>query len=85
MQALLAKTGHHPNQIRAIGSRQTIRHGTELVFTLRIGSGADLAVETGIDVICDFRAKDMALVRSGLHLWFRPSTRQYLAHRKDRA
>ena len=69
VRALLAKTGHHPNQIKAIGSHgQTIRHRPELGFTLQIGNGARLAVETGIDVICDFRAKDMALGGQGAAL-----------------
>lgn len=69
VKAVLAKASYSAEQIRAIGSHgQTIRHRPELGFTLQIGNGARLAVETGIDVVCDFRAKDVALGGQGAPL-----------------
>ncbi|WP_409420624.1 anhydro-N-acetylmuramic acid kinase [Pseudaeromonas sp. ZJS20] len=69
VKALLAKGPYRPEQIRAIGSHgQTIRHRPEQGFTLQIGHGARLAVETDIDVICDFRMKDVALGGQGAPL-----------------
>ncbi|MGL5293056.1 MAG: anhydro-N-acetylmuramic acid kinase [Aeromonas sp.] len=68
-QALLAKAGLTPQDIRAIGSHgQTIRHRPELGFTLQIGHPAQLAAHTGIDVIADFRTMDMALGGQGAPL-----------------
>lgn len=60
-----------PDQIRAIGSHgQTIRHipHGEHSFTIQIGDPNTLAVLTGIDVIADFRRKDMALGGQGAPL-----------------
>jgi anhydro-N-acetylmuramic acid kinase len=60
-----------PEQVRAIGSHgQTIRHvpSGEHSFTLQIGDPNTLAVATGIDVIADFRRKDMALGGQGAPL-----------------
>lgn len=68
-QALLAKAGLAPCDIRAIGSHgQTIRHRPALGFTLQIGNAALLAALTGIDVIADFRTADMALGGQGAPL-----------------
>lgn len=55
----------------AIGSHgQTIRHypDGEYGFTLQIGDPNTLAVNTGIDVIADFRRKDIALGGQGAPL-----------------
>jgi len=66
----------HNNQltatdIQAIGSHgQTIRHypnGQE-GFSLQIGDANTIAVETGIDVVADFRSKDIALGGQGAPL-----------------
>ncbi|HET8817310.1 MAG TPA: anhydro-N-acetylmuramic acid kinase [Pseudidiomarina sp.] len=60
-----------PNSIRAIGSHgQTIRHSpqSDTPYTLQIGDPNTLAVQTGIDVIADFRRKDIALGGQGAPL-----------------
>ncbi len=59
------------NDITAIGSHgQTIRHhpSGSSGFTLQIGDPNTLAVLTGIDVIADFRRKDIALGGQGAPL-----------------
>jgi anhydro-N-acetylmuramic acid kinase len=69
VHALLQSANIAPEEICAIGSHgQTIRHRPELGFTLQIGNGARLAAMTGIDVICDFRMKDIALGGQGAPL-----------------
>ena len=60
-----------PDQIIAIGSHgQTIRHIPlgEHGFSLQIGDPNTLATLTGIDVIADFRRKDIALGGQGAPL-----------------
>jgi anhydro-N-acetylmuramic acid kinase len=60
-----------PDQIIAIGSHgQTIRHIPfgEHSFSLQIGDPNTLAILTGIDVIADFRRKDIALGGQGAPL-----------------
>lgn len=60
-----------PEKITAIGSHgQTIRHmpSGEHSFSLQIGDPNTLAVLTGIDVIADFRRKDIALGGQGAPL-----------------
>lgn len=59
------------DDIIAIGSHgQTVRHGPNAAqpFTFQIGDPNTLAVGTGIDVIADFRRKDMALGGQGAPL-----------------
>ncbi|MCC4831240.1 anhydro-N-acetylmuramic acid kinase [Shewanella sp. 1_MG-2023] len=68
---LLAKTALDKTDIIAIGSHgQTIRHMPNLEhgFTLQIGDPETIAVETGINVIADFRRKDLALGGQGAPL-----------------
>ena len=66
---LLRQTGISADKISAIGSHgQTIRHRPESGFTLQIGNGARLAAISGIDVVCDFRMKDIALGGQGAPL-----------------
>lgn len=68
---LLEKNHLKPNQIIAIGSHgQTIRHRPdyESPFSLQIGDPHTLAIQTGIDVIADFRRKDIALGGQGAPL-----------------
>jgi anhydro-N-acetylmuramic acid kinase len=60
-----------PDQIKAIGSHgQTIRHMPfgEHSYSLQIGDPNTLATLTGIDVIADFRRKDIALGGQGAPL-----------------
>lgn len=74
---LLTKQQLSSADICAIGSHgQTIRHypngygksDKTAGFTLQIGDPATIAVDTGIDVIADFRRKDIALGGQGAPL-----------------
>ncbi|WP_372873312.1 anhydro-N-acetylmuramic acid kinase [Shewanella sp.] len=68
---LLAKAGVDKSQVVAVGSHgQTVRHmpNLEVGFTLQIGDPNTIAAETGIDVIADFRRKDIALGGQGAPL-----------------
>ncbi len=48
-------------QIRAIGCHgQTVRHRPDLGFTSQLNNAARLAERTGIDVVSDFRSRDIA-------------------------
>lgn len=58
-----------PDAVRAIGAHgQTIRHRPELGFTRQTGNPALLAELTGIDVIADFRSRDIAAGGQGAPL-----------------
>ena len=61
---LLEKAGLHPSDITAIGAHgQTIRHQPHLgdmAYTHQTLNPALLAEKTGIDVIADFRSRDLA-------------------------
>lgn len=66
---LLAKSGVTAAQIRAIGAHgQTIRHRPESGYTRQTNNPALLAELTGIDVIADLRARDIAAGGQGAPL-----------------
>lgn len=56
-------------RVVAIGSHgQTVRHRPELGFTTQLNNGALLAELCGIDVVCDFRSRDVAAGGQGAPL-----------------
>ncbi|MBY5992448.1 anhydro-N-acetylmuramic acid kinase [Ferrimonas balearica] len=68
---LLAIAEVPADEVAAIGSHgQTVRHMPEgpHAFTLQLGCPSTLAAATGIDVVADFRRKDIALGGQGAPL-----------------
>lgn len=66
---LLKTTGITPRQVTAIGVHgQTVRHRPEFGYTLQINNPALLAELTTIDVIADFRRRDIAAGGQGAPL-----------------
>lgn len=69
VEALLAETGLARSAVRALGAHgQTIRHRPEAGFTMQILEPALLAELCGIDVVFDFRARDVAAGGEGAPL-----------------
>lgn len=67
--ALLESAAVPPKNIRAIGCHgQTIRHRPELGYTIQLGNAALLAELTDIDVVSDFRSRDIAAKGQGAPL-----------------
>lgn len=59
--AALQSAAASPHQVRAIGCHgQTVRHRPDAGYTLQIGNAALLAELSGINVISDFRSRDIA-------------------------
>lgn len=68
---LFAATGISASQVRAIGSHgQTVLHrpAAAIPFTLQIGDANRIAERTGVDVVADFRRRDMAAGGEGAPL-----------------
>ena len=66
---VLAQSEMKPADVRAVGSHgQTIRHRPELGFTRQTGNPALLAELCGIDVVADFRSRDVAAGGQGAPL-----------------
>ncbi|WOT04367.1 anhydro-N-acetylmuramic acid kinase [Shewanella youngdeokensis] len=86
---LLEKAGVDKSAVTAIGSHgQTVRHMPSLAmgFSLQIADPNTIAAETGIDVIADFRRKDVALGGQGAplvpafhqHVFASPNTKRII-------
>lgn len=69
VDAVLAAAGVPRERIVAIGCHgQTVRHRPDLGFTIQVNDAARLAELTGIDVVADFRRRDMAAGGQGAPL-----------------
>ncbi|MEO5373534.1 MAG: anhydro-N-acetylmuramic acid kinase [Alphaproteobacteria bacterium] len=67
--ALLSRAGMDAGAVDLIGFHgQTVLHRPESRLTWQIGDGDLLARKTGIDVVCDFRAADVAAGGQGAPL-----------------
>lgn len=73
VQALLQKSGHAASAIHAIGAHgQTVRHRPQAFdghgYSLQLNNPALVAELTGIDVVADFRSRDVAAGGQGAPL-----------------
>jgi anhydro-N-acetylmuramic acid kinase len=73
IRLLLDDTGTAANSVRAVGAHgQTVRHRPGEFdgrgYTLQLHNGALLAELSGIDVVCDFRSRDVAAGGQGAPL-----------------
>lgn len=66
---VLSSAGVPPSDVAAIGCHgQTVRHRPDLGYTIQLNDAARLAERTGIDVVADFRRRDMAAGGQGAPL-----------------
>ena len=70
---LLAQTNTSSSDVRAVGAHgQTVRHRPQAFggtgYTVQLLNGALLAEQCGIDVVCDFRSRDLAAGGQGAPL-----------------
>lgn len=69
VRRLLTLGGMSAHGVRAVGAHgQTVRHQPQAGYTVQLMNGALLAEQTGIDVICDFRSRDVAAGGQGAPL-----------------
>lgn len=66
---LLLAADVEAQEVRAIGAHgQTVRHQPEAGYTIQVNAPATLAELTGIDVVADFRSRDVAAGGQGAPL-----------------
>jgi len=66
---LLYRASVEPDQVRAAGIHgQTVRHRPDAAYTIQLNAPATVAELTAIDVIADFRSRDMAAGGQGAPL-----------------
>lgn len=66
---LLARAGVPASAVGVIGCHgQTVRHRPDLGYTIQLNDAARLAERTGIDVVADFRSRDVAAGGQGAPL-----------------
>jgi anhydro-N-acetylmuramic acid kinase len=69
VDALLDASGLEPSTVRAIGAHgQTVRHRPDLGYSVQLNAPALLAELSGIDVVADFRSRDVAAGGQGAPL-----------------
>ncbi|TMH74544.1 MAG: anhydro-N-acetylmuramic acid kinase [Betaproteobacteria bacterium] len=69
VQQLLLDADVEPEQVRAIGVHgQTVRHRPDAGYTVQLNAPATLAELSGIDVVADFRSRDLAAGGQGAPL-----------------
>lgn len=69
VQAVCAAADVLPSEVTAIGAHgQTVRHRPDLAYTVQINNPSLLAELSGIDVIADFRSRDVAAGGQGAPL-----------------
>jgi anhydro-N-acetylmuramic acid kinase len=69
VRQLLLETGVEAGQVQAIGAHgQTVRHRPEAGYTIQLNAPATLAELAGIDVVADFRSRDIAAGGQGAPL-----------------
>lgn len=66
IREFIAQAPDKPDLIASHG--HTLFHNPREHYTVQIGSGASIAAVTGIDTVCDFRSKDIALGGQGAPL-----------------
>jgi anhydro-N-acetylmuramic acid kinase len=66
---LFKRSNVDPKHVNAIGCHgQTIRHRPDLRYTVQLLNGALLSELAGVDIVCDFRSRDIAAGGQGAPL-----------------
>jgi len=83
VQAVCQQAEVLPSEVKAIGAHgQTVRHRPELGYTVQLNQPSLLAELTGIDVVSDFRSRDVAAGGQGAPLV--PAFHEAVFSRPDR-